>query len=462
MSTDQMAPIGMTPLDGDASQTSTAASLNAAYHERLKKLLPGGVHYNFNMPWEEVPLHFVDSAGSRLRDMDGREYLDLYARFGAMILGHGHPDYLKALDSAMRRVLCVSHCDFDADALEIMHQHIPSAEMIRFGLSGTEILQTALRLARAHTGRNRFLRFVNHYHGNADNIMGGRVVDRQAPVPQDFRGDYKGTAGRAWDIMADQSYLIPWNDAEILERFFRDHGDELACVLTEPVCVNGGSIEPAEGYLELMRLLCTEYGVVLIFDEMITGLRMGPGGAQAALGVTPDLSTFGKAISGGGVPVSALVGKQKIMSLIESKKVVHAGTYNGYPLGSAAVHATFEIITRDGGEGLDSMFVHAGELHRILLEEADRVNLPMVVQGPPGMASFHCTERPLTRPEDYDFAVMAKDIIVNSAFQRHGVLMSSVSRIYPNLQLSEEDLEWFKARVRPALEEAKTTIDDIG
>src|SRR5690606_14576601 len=140
----------------------------------------------------------------------------------------------------MRRVLCVSHCDFDADALELMNAHIPSAEMVRFGLSGTEILQTALRLARAATGRNRFLRFENHYHGNADNIMGGRVADPGHPVPTDFKGDYKGTAGRAAGVMAEQSYMLPWNDAELLEAFFREHGETLACVVTEPVCVNGG------------------------------------------------------------------------------------------------------------------------------------------------------------------------------------------------------------------------------
>ena len=158
-------------------------SANQRYHERVKKILPGGVHYNFNLPWEETPLHFVDSKQSRLFDMDGNEYLDLYARFGAMILGHGHQEYIGALESAMQRVLCVSHCDFDADALELMNAHIPSAEMVRFGLSGTEILQTALRLARAYTKRNRFLRFENHYHGNADNIMGGRAKEAAHPGP---------------------------------------------------------------------------------------------------------------------------------------------------------------------------------------------------------------------------------------------------------------------------------------
>ncbi len=435
-------------------------TMNQRYHDRVKKLLPGGVHYNFNMPWEEVPIHFVDGRGSRLTDIDGNSYLDLYARFGAMILGHAHEEYLDALAGATR-VLCVSHCDFDADALELMHHHIPSAEMIRFGLSGTEILQMALRLARAHTGRNRFLRFVNHYHGNADNVMGGRVLDEANPVPVDFRGDYKGTAGRADGVMAEQSYMLPWNDSQRVVQFFAEHGDELACVITEPVCVNGGSIEPALGFLELLRGLCTEYGVLLIFDEMITGVRMGLGGAQATYGVTPDLTTLGKAISGGGVPVSALVGKREVMSLLESKKVVHAGTYNGYPLGSAAVKATFEILARDGQSLLAEMHRRAEQLQSILLGEARAVGLPIIVQGPPGVSSFHCTETPLEHPGAYDFELMSKDIIVAAAMQKHGVLVSSISRMYPNAQLSDDDLEFFQGRARGALAEAQKTIEEI-
>lgn len=440
--------------------TQQQQSANLRYHERLKRILPGGVHYNFNMPWEEVPIHFTDGRDSRLFDMDGNEYLDLYARFGAMILGHGNAEYLAALQEAMR-VLCVSHCDFDAEPLELMHAHIPSAEMVRFGLSGTEILQAALRLARAYTKRNRFLRFENHYHGNADNILGGRVDDPREPVPVDFRGDYKGTAGRADNVMADQSYMLPWNDADRLERFFRERGDSLACVLTEPVCVNGGSIEPAPGYLERLRALCTEYGVVLIFDEMITGMRMGVGGAQKRLGVTPDLTTFGKAIGGGGVPVSALAGKRDIMALLEGKKVVHAGTYNGYPLGSAAVKATFDILSRDDEAVLHRMHRRTTELEAILVAEADAAGLPLIVQGPPGVSSFHCCERPLEHPGQYDFELMSKDIIVATAMQRHGVLISTISRIYPNAQLSEEDLEFFRPRARKALVEAKQSIDEI-
>ena len=161
-------------------------SVMTEYHERVKKLLPGGVHYNFNLPWEESPIHYQRAKDSRVWDMDGKEYLDLYARFGAMIVGHGNKEYNDSLKEVMDRVLSVSHCDLDAEALEAIHQYVPSAEMIRFGLSGTEIVQNAIRIARAYTGRNRFVRFNNHYHGNADNIMGGHSTDPENPVPMDY------------------------------------------------------------------------------------------------------------------------------------------------------------------------------------------------------------------------------------------------------------------------------------
>ncbi|WKL03105.1 aminotransferase class III-fold pyridoxal phosphate-dependent enzyme [Paenibacillus amylolyticus] len=166
------------------------------YNQRVKQWLPGGVHYNFHLPWEETPLHFKHASRSRVTDMNDNEYLDLYARFGALIVGHSNEEYNECLKDTIDRVLSVSHCDLDAEALELIHQYVPSAEMIRFGLSGTEIVQNALRLAQAWTGKNRFVRFEGHYHGNADNIMGGKTARTGLPVPSDYPGDMKGTKGR--------------------------------------------------------------------------------------------------------------------------------------------------------------------------------------------------------------------------------------------------------------------------
>lgn len=431
------------------------------YNQRVKKILPGGIHYNFNLPWEETPIHYTATKGSRVWDMDGKEYLDLYARFGAMIMGHGNEEYIAALNEAVGRVLSVSHCDMDAEALELIHRYVPSAEMVRFGLSGTEIVQNALRLARAYTGKNRFIRFENHYHGNADNIMGGRADEKENPVPRDYFGDTKGTAGRARDIMESQSYLLPWNDEKMLEDLLSRKADDIAAVITEPVCVNGGSIMPKPGYMKKMRELCDKYGVLLIFDEIITGFRMGMGGAQKEFGVLPDLTTLGKAMAGGGVPVSALVGKEEVMRLLTDKKVIHAGTFNGYPLGTAAVKATLEILGRDDGAAYVEMNRKAAEIHRILREKADKVGLPLIVQGPLSCGAFHCCDRPLKSPSEYSFDIMSRDIILNTCMERNGILVSTMSRLYPNILLDDEDVEWFEAHVEGALLDAKEIFNEI-
>ncbi|ALS03224.1 aminotransferase class III [Enterococcus silesiacus] len=433
----------------------------AEYNLRVKKILPGGVHYNFNMPWEETPIHFINTKNSRVWDMNNKEYLDLYARFGAMIVGHNNHEYNETLKECIDRVLSVSHCDLDAEVLELITKFVPSAEMIRFGLSGTEMVQNALRLARAYTHKNKFIRFENHYHGNADNIMGGKQHSVETPIPEDFLGDLKGTLGRADDIMAQQSYLIPWNDEECLEKLLKEKSSEIAAIITEPVCVNGGSVMPKEGYLSKMRQLCDQYGVLLIFDEIITGFRMGLGGAQSYFNVIPDLTILGKALGGGGVPVSALAGKKEIMELLIEKKVIHAGTFNGYTLGTFAIKATLECLSRNDGEALKTMNTYTAQLHQILRDKAKKVGMPLVVQGPLGCGAYHCCEKELTSPSDYTFDITSLDIILNAELAKQGVLMSSLSRIYPNILLNKEDVEWFDYRVEKALLETKKVYDEI-
>ncbi|MCK4258165.1 MAG: aminotransferase class III-fold pyridoxal phosphate-dependent enzyme [Halanaerobiales bacterium] len=434
---------------------------NKKYNQRVKKLLPGGVHYNFCLPWEETPLHFNKAQDSRVWDMDGKEYLDLYARFGALFIGHGNKEYSESLKETIDRVLSVSHCDMDAEALELIAKYVPSAEMIRFGLSGTEIIQNALRVARAYTGKNRFVRFEGHYHGNADNIMGGKTKGSGEPIPSDYFGDLKGTVGRATDSLESQSYLLPWNDADILEELLSKKGDVIAAVITEPVCVNGGSVMPAPGYLKKMRELCDKYNVVLIFDEVITGFRMGLGGAQKEFDVTPDMTTLGKAIAGGGVPVAALVGKKEIMQLLVDKKVIHAGTFNGYPLGIAAVKTTLEILSRDNGRAMTEMNEKIKMIHKIMKSKAAAIGLPLVIQGPPACAAYHCCDEILKNPSDYTFGLMSIDIILNNCLAKNGILVSTFSRLYPNISLNMNDVEWFRERVGKALVETKEIYDEM-
>lgn len=429
------------------------------YFNNLKKYLAGGVHYNFRLPWEEKPIPFIKGKDSRLWDLDGNEYLDLYAKFGAMILGHNNKKYNDFLKEWIDKILSVNHSDIDEEVSEKLVNIIPCAELIRFGLSGTEIVQNALRVARAYTGKNKFIRFIGHYHGNADNIMGGKMKSESMPVPVDFKGDYKGTDGRAEKIMENQSFLIPWNNIEILKEVVNNHEFEIAAIIMEPICINGGSILPQKNYLKEVRNLCDKHNIVLIFDEIITGFRVGLKGAQGKLDVLPDLATYGKAIGGGGLPVSVLAGKKEIMRLLEEKKVIHAGTFNGYPLGLAAIKATIDILEKPGV--YENMESRTKKIHDILRKEAINAGIPLVIQGPINCASYHCCEKEIKDVSEWTYEIMTKDAILNSQLAKNGLLISTISRIYPNISLSDEDVEFFKEKIKNGMSDSKKIFDEI-
>ena len=254
---------------------------------------------------------------------------------------------------------------------------------------------------------------------------------------------------------------MPWNNIDILEELFIQKGDTIAALITEPICVNAGSIMPAPGYLQKVRELCDKYHVVLIFDEVITGFRVGLGGAQTLFGVTPDLTILGKAIAGGGVPVAALAGKKEIMQLLVDKKVIHAGTFNGYPLGAAAVKATLDILSRNQGEALVHMNEKMSVIHKLLKDRADYFELPLVIQGPPGCASYHCTLETLLEPSSYTPELMLLDIVLNTNLAKAGILVSTFSRLYPNIMLSHADIEWFENHIDKALLATKDVYEEL-
>ena len=432
------------------------------YNRKLRRYVAGGVHYNFRTIANDRVRHMVRGEKSRLWDMDGNEYLDLYAKFGAMILGHGNREYNEALKAQIDRVQAVNHCDLDLEVSEKIHELVPSIESIRFGLSGSEIVQNALRAARAYTGRNRFIRFEGHYHGNMDNIMGGTLSpDPSVPVPVMFAGDARDTLGRAEGILESQSFLLPWNDLPALEKTLQEYHENIAALIMEPVCFNGGGIMPLPDYLEGVRLLCDKYGIVLIFDEIITGFRASIGGAQSVLKVSPDLTVFGKAMAGG-MPVSAVGGRKEIMRLFDLRKVVHAGTFNGYPLGMTAVKATLEILSRNDGAVYSSMSAAANALSASLINIANSAGLDFCVQGLGGARVFHCRTLPLTGREEPDFETVLKDSIVSRALGDFGILISPVSRMYMNVSSSAEDIRFLEEHAPAAFETAVSEMRESG
>lgn len=441
-------------MKGDKCTVTTMAE----YHERVKKYLPGGVHQNFNYPWRETPVYCVKGKGSHIWDMDGKEYLDLFAYHGAMIVGHGNKEYNERLQEVMQKNLCVSHADLEAQTMEKISSIYPSAEMIRFGVSESALIQDSIRLAKVYKGREKFVRFENHYHGSQDNVLGGTVKKNKAVSTKGYVEDFRRTRAMA-KHMFEECFLLEWNQIEVFEELLEQHGSEIACVIMEPICVSYGSIEPEVTYLKRIKSLCHRYGIILIFDEVTTGVRLGRGGAQVKYNVTPDLTILGKAIGGGGVPVGLLAGKKSIMNLYSQQRVSQGGSYNGYPLGMAAIDTTMDILFGNKQKNFLNMKKQAKKIKEITLNVAQSMDFPLVVQGPELCSSIHCCEKKLTQTKEYTPEIMMKDVILNDCLQRNGVLTKTPLTLFPNISLSDADLTWYEEKLKLAVIEAKELLE---
>ena len=366
-------------------------------YERACRVLAGGVSSEFRKFGPPHPLFYETGNGSRITDADGNEYLDFTLSQGPLILGHSHPAVLEEVSQASRQgqLFAGQHLR-ELELAETVQRLIPCAELLRFGLSGSEVDHAALRLARAVTGRPRFLRFEGHYHGWFDNValgISGRSLEalgpREQPTPQ------RWTAGLPADI-ENQSLVLPWNDLALVERTLVERHDEIGAMITEPVMCNSGCIEPEPGFLAGLRALCDRFGIVLIFDEVITGFRLGLGGAQRFYGVTPDLGVFGKAMASG-YPISVLAGKRRFMEKIADGTVIHAGTMNSGNPGIAAAQATLRVL--ETGDVHSRLFELGRRLMDGLRDASRRAGKPLLVQGPGPM--FHAGFTPLAQVRDY-------------------------------------------------------------
>jgi glutamate-1-semialdehyde 2,1-aminomutase len=303
--------------------------------------LPGGVNSNYRLGISPTPLVFDHADGPFLYDVDGNRLIDYYLGMGPMILGHSPAAVVAAVVEQLHRgILFAGQCEIEYAAARLVCQMVPCAEMVRFGCSGSEVVQAALRLARAVTGRKIVIKFEGHYHGWLDNIHWSISPPLDQAGPQHSPKAVPGSAGQ--DLLVGQHLeVLPWNNLELLgDRLAR--GD-VAAVIMEPAMCNTSAILPGDGYLEGVRQACTDTGTVLIFDEVITGFRVAPGGAQQRLGVTPDLATFGKAIANG-FPVACLAGRADLMEQFATRRVMHGGTYNAQPVTMAATVATLSAL----------------------------------------------------------------------------------------------------------------------
>ncbi len=359
---------------------------NSKYFREALNLLPGGVNSPVRAfkAVEGDPIVLVKGRGCRVWDADGREYIDFLASWGPLILGHAHPKVVKAVKEATERGLSFGLTNpHEVTLARLVVEMVPSVEKVRFVNSGTEATMSAVRLARGVTGRKYVVKFDGCYHGHYDSLLvsaGSGVATFAIP----------GTPGIPEEI-ASLTLVLPYNDPDSVEEVFSKYGEEIACVIVEPVAGNMGVVPPEKGFLEILRRITKKYGALLIFDEVITGFRLSKGGAQELYGIEPDITCLGKVL-GGGMPVGAYGGRREIMEKVAPEGPVYqAGTLSGNPLAMVAGSETLkELRDKEPYSDLEAKTKRLAEEVSSLLKEK---GLPHTVNRVGSMMTVFFTEQ---------------------------------------------------------------------
>lgn len=399
------------------------------------KVMPGGV----NSParaFKSVGDHplFIDHAkGARLYDVDGNSYIDYSLSFGPLILGHADDEVVKSVqEAAVKGTSFGAPTELETTMAELVMERVPSIEMVRMVSSGTEATLAVLRLARGYTGREKILKFEGCYHGHSDSLLikaGSGVATLGLP---DSPGVPEGTA--------KNTITVPYNDEESLKEAFDKFGDDIAAVIMEPVAGNMGVVPPVEGYLQFVRDITEKNGSLLVFDEVMTGFRVGYNSAQGHFGITPDLTCLGKVI-GGGLPVGAYGGKKEIMERIApAGDIYQAGTLSGNPLAMSAGLATLSQLTEDSYKYFGKL---ADQLEAGLTEVFAKHNTPITINRAGSMIGFFLTEGPVT---DFDSANKSDLDLFRAMYQAllaEGIYLppSQFEGMFLSTKHTEEDIE---------------------
>lgn len=389
-------------------------SKNQTLFEQSQHLIPGGV----NSPVRAfrsvggTPVFFKKGLGARLWDVDGKEYIDYINSWGPMILGHAHPAVIKAVQEVAENSLSFgAPTGLELEMAETINKLVPSMEQVRLVSSGTEATMSAIRAARGFTGRSKLVKFEGCYHGHADALLvkaGSGLLTFGEP----------DSAGVPAEVAAN-TLTLSYNNVEQLEALFKQSGDEIACVILEPIVGNMNLVKPTEVFLKTLRGLCTKHGSVLIFDEVMTGFRVGLGGAQALYEITPDMTTLGKVI-GGGMPVGAFGGRKEIMSgMAPVGKVYQAGTLSGNPVAVTAGLKTLELI--QAPDFYEKLSTQTQKLVDGLIAAAQQVGVTFCAQSVGGMFGMYFSEN---CPSSFE-EVMASDRATFSQFF-HSMLASGI------------------------------------
>ena len=381
---------------------------------RAQAAIPGGV----NSPVRAfravggTPLFFTRGSGAHVWDADGAKYIDYVGSWGPLIAGHAHPHVVAAVSAAAQKGLSFgAPTEAEVEMAELLCRLIPSMEQVRLVNSGTEATMSAIRVARGFTRRSKIVKFEGCYHGHADALLvkaGSGALTLGQP----------SSAGVPPETAA-HTLVLAYNDAAQAEATFRSAGHDIAAVIVEPVAGNMNLVEPKAGFLKALRALCTRHGALLIFDEVMTGFRVGPGGAQALYGIRPDLTTLGKVI-GGGMPLGAFGGRRDIMKAVAPLGPVYQeGTLSGHPVALAAGLATLKLALARGF--YDALAASTARLCAGLAEAAEKSGVPFSARGIGGMFGLYFRETP---PQSYAEVMQCDSTLFNRFF--HAMLAEGV------------------------------------
>lgn len=412
-----------------------------AMYTEASKIIPGGVGSNARLMksvcHEFGPCSiFIEKAiGSHIWDVDGNEYVDYRLGYGPVILGHSYKKIHTAVHKADEKGLVyASDNELMIDVAKTVIDFVPSIDMLRFAGSGTEATMGAIRVAKAFTKKDKIIKFEGHYHGWHDAVAFSTKPGYQSP-----RGAIPASLGISKG-MSQYTLVCEWNEPEKIEHTVKENYKDVAAIITEPVMGNCSAIPPANGYLKYLKELCEQYDIILIFDEVKTGFRLGKGGAQELFGVYPDLSTFAKSL-GNGYPIAAFGGRKDIMELIGPGKVMHGGTYSANPVSLTASKATLEELEKD------SVWAHLENYGKSMMKGIDEIlddhTIPHVVHGYPTMFQYLFTEKEkIINYRDLAHCDMKQFTKVQYELLKRGIMIDENGEegIYTSYSHSKDDL----------------------
>lgn len=418
-------------------------------YARALEVTPGGVNSPVRAMRQvlERPLFAARGEGAMLYDADGRGFVDLLGSWGPLILGHRHPAVIQAIEEQMAQALTFGMSSrIEVEMAEAVVRTVPTVEQVRFVSSGTEATMSAIRLARAATGRDLIVKFAGCYHGHTDALLaraGSAAAESALPLSP-------GVPAAA----AQDTRVLEYNDLAQVERLFADEGQDIACIIVEPIAANMGVVAPEPGFLEALRRITRSHGALLIFDEVITGYRVSLSGAQGALGIAPDLTCLGKVI-GGGLPVGAYGGPRSIMQLVSPVgDVFQAGTLSGSPLAMAAGLAQVRTLEQEG----DYPRLHkmGREIAARMEESAARSGVPCTVNSTHGLLTCFFTEGPVKSLKDTERSDKARFRAFWQGMLEEGVLLPPAQNeaLFLSFALMEEHLGRILEAVPKAMRQA--------